>query len=422
MLYKPDRMERFAHLFFGRFRLVLVFVIFLIAGWLGRWHGFVAAIAAHLIFTAIASQFLIEVYDLPDRWQAFIAFLSYVFALGYPVLAIREGEIISKHTDSPVATIGGPGIVVIDSCSAAAVVGHEQARVLGPGTHMLRQGHRLQGAVDLRQQRGTYQLTEVFTKDGIQLTITFSVLYRIVQGEGILVRQARYEPSTPAVIRAILATHDWKAQTELLSKATVRDTIAQFDLDSLLGIVDTGEIPSDRLRALRRANGVLSEQVPRISLQEEIRSKLSAEAGQWGVEALKVTLDEVQMPDPARGRLLEAWGAHWKGVIQSSEAEVEAHAQITRAEGKRTAAKIEAEAIETKAEAEARAIQLTGQAVAQAQAELYRQTLAALQPLGRVLDDEYLLYLARALILKDVESLEKKFKARSGLAAKASGE
>ena len=186
--------------------------------------------------------------------------------------------------------------------------------------------------------------------------------------------------------------------------------------------MDTGEIPSDRLRALRRANGILSEQVPRISLQEEIRSKLSAEAGQWGVEALKVTLDEVQMPDPARGRLLEAWGAHWKRVIQSSEAEVEAHAQVKRAEGKRTAAKIEAEAIETKAEAEARAIQLTGQAAAQAQAELYRQTLAALQPLGRVLDDEYLLYLARALILKDIESLEKKFKARSGLAAKASGE
>jgi regulator of protease activity HflC (stomatin/prohibitin superfamily) len=275
----------------------------------------------------------------------------------------------------------------------------------------------LKGAVDLRQQKEEYELERVFTKDGIPLGVKVTALYRIIQGEGILVRQARYEPSTPAVVKALFSTQDWKTQTELLVKTKVRDTIARFDLEPLLGLVKPGEIPLEELQSLRRETDIPWQLVPRVPLQEELRGKADDEARHWGVEVLKVTLDEIRLPDDAREHLLAAWGVRWTEVVKSREADIEAHAAQKRAEGEREAARIRAEAIEITAEAEARAVQLKGEATAQAQAEIYRQKLAALQPLGRALKEEDVLYLVRALILDDVESLEQRLKAPANSAS-----
>jgi len=296
------------------------------------------------------------------------------------------------------AKMGGPGILLVGKGSAVLLERQKgQFRVVGPGSYFIDRADRVRGTVDLRLQRGEYELDDVFTRDGIPLHIKFTVLYRIIQSEEMLIKQGRYEPDLGAVIRALLSARDWMAQTEIVARARLRDTIAEYRLDDLHAAFPQEGVSEQE-----------SFQTPRVPLQEELETRLNEEAKDWGVEIARVTLDDIRMPEEVNKQMLEAWGAHWQDIVKSQEAETEARAAKTRARGqadafiieargKKNAAELAGKAMLTEARAKADASVIERRAEAEAIAEYVRRVLGAYQVGGRPLDETMLKDLLKAL-------------------------
>jgi regulator of protease activity HflC (stomatin/prohibitin superfamily) len=247
------------------------------------------------------------------------------------VQVVDDGRVVFSFPRSDTLKLMGPGVIIVNSGNAVLLENTGRlTRICGPGFLLTDRWEFICSVVDLRLQKGVYEPEEeILTKDGIPLRIRFTVLYRIMGDEVALIAEGRYRINQEAIRRAVLGAADWREQTEIVAKATLRDTIAGYYLDEIYDPRGVSFHGSDS---------------PRGPLQATLRDRLNDESQRWGVEIVKVTLDEIRMPDEVKHRMLEAWDVNWGQIIELAKARTETYALLTRAWGQ-TLALSEAEEV-----------------------------------------------------------------------------
>jgi regulator of protease activity HflC (stomatin/prohibitin superfamily) len=236
------------------------------------------------------------------------------------VQVVDGGSVVFSFPRSDTFKMMGPGIIIVNNGNAVILENTGRlTRIHGPGFLLTDRWEFISAILDLRLQKGVYEpKEEILTKDGIPLKIRFTVLYRLMGDEAVLIAEGRYHINEEAIRRAALGATDWCEQTEIVARATLRDTIAGYYLDE---IYDPRGI---------RFRGTDS---PRGPLQATLRDRLNLESERWGVEIVRVTLDEIHMPDQVKHRMLEAWDVNWGQLVELAKAMTETRSLLTRAWG-----------------------------------------------------------------------------------------
>jgi DNA-binding beta-propeller fold protein YncE/regulator of protease activity HflC (stomatin/prohibitin superfamily) len=206
----------------------------------------------------------------------------------------------------------GPGVVTIAGASAVAFeLRGRISRVSGPGTVSTEAGEVIRAVFDLRPQSRTLDQRDdvLYSREGIQLQIRLSLLYRIQQDEAALVTGGQYQVADETLRRATLnvAGYDWRAQTEQAAQAVLREVISSRFLEQIF---------DPRAEATEAF-------APRAPLQYEIQRRLTRVTERWGVEVLRVTLDEVILPPEVRQLLVETWNIQWHRWMARDQAQTE---------------------------------------------------------------------------------------------------
>lgn len=310
----------------------------------GLWATIPTVVGIWMAFAA-ARQLLI-VWRCGDRQRTWRLLLGFI-ATGYgrfrglfpglqgffSIQIISKGEMIYSSPPSKSIRMLGPGIIVLDSGNAVVLEKNGKiTRIAGPGIVKTQPFEVILAIVDLRVQKKTLQPTaELLTRDGIPIKVTATVWYRILGDDSALVEEARYNLDERAIRKAVLRAADWKEQTELVAKAALRDVIAEHRLNQIVY----------HPRALDHQDRT-GPMAPRVHLQEKVRAEADRQCRAWGVEIVRVTLDEISIPDAVKQRLLDYWDLDWHATVETFRTMTEVKAMLMKAQGQG-----EAEAIKT---------------------------------------------------------------------------
>ncbi len=161
-------------------------------------------------------------------------------------------------------------------------------------------------------------LEEAYTKDGIPLNITFTILYRLMpRAEDAIDWEKPYPVSKNAVVKAAYATFDWEMAVREEAKNLLRDRIAQMYLDEIYDPLNPETFP---LREIRT----------------DIRDRLAKFAWNWGLEIRAVQIVRLDMPDKVKEQMLRRWFEQWEARVAESKKQ----AMITLGEGEAEASRI----------------------------------------------------------------------------------
>jgi sugar lactone lactonase YvrE len=301
-----------------------------------------AAVMTVLAFGALLVAWIIGGLNVAPWWglkprQAIWLMLRTVGALFWPRrFNTAYQKVLDGSLDGPMR-VAGPGLVSIQGASAVALErGGRLSRVSGPGTVLTEPGEVIRNVFDLRPQTRQFDQTKeaVYSRDAIPLEVKFTLQYRIIQNEALLVTQGRHEVKDEALRRAALNANDWHAQTEHAARDVLREVITTRRVEE---IFDPRKIQI----------GITS---PRAPLQQEMRRRLGQLTPAWGVEVLSVTLDEIRLPAPVQQRLLQVWDVEWNRLVEVGRAQTEVWALQERRQFERDEERRQLEARLTQAQ------------------------------------------------------------------------
>jgi len=319
-----------------------------------------AAIAL-LLMLALASQFVLPVRTWEQRSAAFNRLLGHSVGARGPVVFITEGRARSAHDERDRQ---GPGVLVVDSASAAVLRTDVQfTRAVGPGVVFTQPGERLAEALDLRRQvrglggspeaagaPGPGQITSwALTQDGIPVATDLRVTFMLDSGhvtpprEGRIADLAPFEFNSGAAERAVYgrahADDEGVPWTDLPLRLAVelwRDRVKNRPLEELLS--DTPGVTS-----------------PLAAIQDEILARLTSHAMEGagddrrtrrvinrefellylrGVRVLSVSLYGLYLPREVREERMRRWRERWAGALQSALAGSEGATEASGHPGK----------------------------------------------------------------------------------------
>ncbi|MBN1889286.1 MAG: SPFH domain-containing protein [Thermoflexales bacterium] len=277
-------------------------------------------VLARLALLFLAANFVRAVYGLKtlDDGMEFVQ----ARLLGYSMLASRAVIKEGKHAlagDEVVARVGGPGRLIIHNDSAVVLeqVG-QLTRVLKTGRHPLRPFEKIYDIVDLRPQRWVHEV-EAMSKDGIPVNCQVDITFQIDDGGRRISQDEPFPATEQAILRAaadkrvrqtgqnrIHPVADWTRRAAETSEETLRDILATYLLDQLIG-------PAEPYMDHRRAE-ILSR------LRAELRQPFS----QLGLKLNRVELGEITVADEVLQNRIEAWRTLWKRWARGREAAGEA--------------------------------------------------------------------------------------------------
>lgn len=192
-----------------------------------RFDLLVLGLLGFLIWTGIFSQYVLPIQGGKDRWQIFNRLLLFMTGKHGMAMHVKEGRSI-QHPDEENRT--GPGVILVDSSSAAilerrilpygllmhlwlrliyfligyvrGLVNRKKAdkpvphyRVLGPGLHFTQAedfpklpkwDEKLHAVADLRPQVRGRSDVQGYTREGIELNTSISVIFTIGQNPEVL--------------------------------------------------------------------------------------------------------------------------------------------------------------------------------------------------------------------------------------------
>ena len=329
---------------------------FMIGGWLrspadmnmefalgGAWALLPVLLSMVMMFAA-ATQLLI-VWRCGDRthaWRLMLGFfISGIGRLQGLLLGLAQqffsiqiigkgGTMIYARPPSKSIRMLGPGMIIVDSGNALVLENTGKiTRIVGPGFVRTEPYEVISAIVDLTlQQRRLESSAEMLTRDGIPLQVTCTILFRILGDEAALLEKAEYRIDERAIRRAVLRAADWKEQTELVARAVLRDSIAGRVLDQIVYNPRQGD-----------GTGPLA---PRTQFQEAVRQEIDRQSRAWGVEMVRVTLDEIRIPDRVKERLLDYWDREWRYNVELFKAVSDVEVMLMKARGEGEAAQIQA--------------------------------------------------------------------------------
>ncbi|MEK7788044.1 MAG: hypothetical protein AAB658_21775, partial [Chloroflexota bacterium] len=216
---------------------------------------------------ALISQFVLPVQSREERRNVLDRLLRYVLGRHGPALFVKDAKLIASRgeTERP-----GKGVVLLDSCSAAALQRdtvakphtprlakflfwrrpgppkppRPQVRVVGPGI-VFTDGDeylRKENIIDLRKQSRSVSNVHALTREGIVVTATVSVTFQLNPPPETPGRHPRtaypFNPNSAfrAVYGRVVGAEETKHWTELplvIAKDLYRDLVARYKLDQL---------------------------------------------------------------------------------------------------------------------------------------------------------------------------------------------
>lgn len=269
-----------------------------------------------------------RLYDLPTRDEAAL-FLS---RLRSPEYSGEKAAPLLPHTleierpNSVLLRVGGPGKVKVEPYMAAVTEDNGRfARIISAGSYQLRPFEYVHTVLDLRPQERVVADAVVRTRDNIDLTVTFSIVYRIRTGDEQPSKTKPY-PYDEAAVRAaayaqtVLATGaaaTWDSRPAGTTRARLAAAVERLRLDELM-----------------HPPGRTDE--PYRTLQRGVWRAARAELANAGIDLLSVHIDRIQPPPDVEAQYIAFWRTHWQERVRLSKADGEATAveeiEIARAE------------------------------------------------------------------------------------------
>lgn len=288
-------------------------VIPVIVGW---WFAYQAAV-----------ETIERLYDLPDK-EAARAFLG---LLRSPNIYTKHGLPLHPQTleadraGSVLLRLGGPGKVKVESHMAAVTEDNGRfARILPPGSHQLQPFEFVHAVVDLRQQERTATAT-ARTRDNIDLTATFSVMYCIRRGDDPPT-ESRPFPFDETAVRAAAYAHTvmgdltastWENKPVSTARSKLAAAIGRYRLDEIMH-------PPGR------------SDEPYRTLQREVWRTARTELANYGIELISVHIERLEAHKDIEDLYIKYWQSRWEAQANLSRVDGEATAveeiEIARAE------------------------------------------------------------------------------------------
>ncbi len=197
-------------------------------------------------------------------------------------------QLMTVFLDNPVLTIVVVLVIILLLASVRVAQEYERAVVFrfgrqigmrGPGLYFLIPVAERAAVVDTRTITRQLDTQETITSDGVAVRLNAVVWYRA------------FDP-----IRTIISVRDWNDAVRQAAETTLRDTIGQNELDSLLK--------------------------DRASANATLKRLLTTTVATWGVEVSLVELKDLDIPE-----------AMQRAIAREAEAIREKRARIIKAEG-----------------------------------------------------------------------------------------
>lgn len=306
---------------------LIIFITGLFSGNVLR-HLLPVVIGAYFAYKA-AVHLVWQLYNFPNEKDArkFLRRLRSSGSTAESPLLVSADTLETSRQDFVILHTGGPGRILIKNSEVAVTeINDSLYRILPGGKHWLHPFEYIHTILDLRPQKRSAQNVLVRTKDGIPLTVTFHIHYRIKQGQPPT-RQNPY-PFDPAAVRLLAykitvtddtgRANDWKSMPLGLTKKMLNSAVKKYRADEILH-------PRGR------------EDEPYLALSQQLRQSAKAALDNNGIELLDVNIHSVELP----GEIEKPYMKHWK---------MQSDLQIKIDKANSTAATVEAE---EKARAEA---------------------------------------------------------------------
>lgn len=310
VMFQPAGIRLLFELFWRIFRHFIPVIV-------GGWFAYKAAILT-----------IDQLYDLSDKEAAgrFLSRLRSPMSLSRRPMNISRETLERDREQSAILGIGGPGkIAILPGNVAVTEVNGRKARILPPGRHILSPYEYVHTILDLQEQERTESEAKVRTKDNIDVTASFTVLYRIKRGENGPTKSNPFPFDEEAVQAAAYAqtvladgnVSTWESKPISTTRSKLAEVVAKYNLDELMHPVGRTDEPYRTLQreVLRIASGVLARN---------------------GIELLSVHIRQMLPQKEVEDQYIAFWRSQWGSRAKISEAEGEAKAieeiEIAKAE------------------------------------------------------------------------------------------
>ncbi len=262
---------------------VLRHFIPVIAGWWLVRHGVLAL--------------LVNLYDLPDLDAARLLLARMRAGGGGPVLTVRRETLQAKRDRDLLLQVGGPGPVRV---AGTEVIVTERSggygRVLGPGKHNLLAFERVVAILDLLPQEREAAEVALRTRDGIPLTTSLAVTFRVSRGGQEPTRSQPFPYDPDAVRRAAYANTvlpdgsvtGWENVPLATARGQLAAAVADLLLDDLIA------------PATESAD-------PHLTIKRRLEEGTAAALRDVGLELVGARLGPLELPDAVTEQRIAFW-------------------------------------------------------------------------------------------------------------------
>ncbi|GJM41559.1 MAG: hypothetical protein DHS20C20_18410 [Ardenticatenaceae bacterium] len=290
------------------------------------------AVGVGYYFARDAAIILVKLlYDLPDRAGA-RRFLSRLINSGSGSAAAPEitpTMLVEERDESVLLRVGGPGQVKVPTGHVMVTeLNGRFHRILSAGKHKLERYEYIHAVLNLQPQQRIMDEFTAYSRDGIELCVGLSIVYRIKIGSEPATRENPYPYDetavrTAAYLQTVLddkgTVSTWEDTPINMAKGTLAAILAGFRLDEIMTPATPGEEP---YRTLRN------------ELLRQLRLKLDG----MGIDLQAVGIHRVDLPDGVTDQYIDYWKSHWESQMLLEVIEGKA-----TAEEKMDVAKAEAE-------------------------------------------------------------------------------
>ena len=244
-------------------------------------------------------------YDLPDRAGA-KKFLNRLLGLATtPRLppVITPANLAAERQETVLLRVGGPGQVNVPAghVMVTELNGRFQ-RILSAGKHTLGRYEYIHAVLNLQPQERTLDQFTAYSRDGIELRVGLSIVYRLKMGSQMATKENPYPYDETAVRKVAYmqtVTDDkgtmvtWEDAPLGLARGTLSGMLAGYKLDEIIYPQRPGEEP---YRTLRN------------ELLRKLRTKLDG----MGIDLLAVGIHRLDLPDGVTKQYIDYWRSQWE--------------------------------------------------------------------------------------------------------------
>ncbi len=293
----------------------------------------VIAVAVGWYFAYDAAVLLVRVlYDLPDKASA-QKFLSRLLGMAGPSGNPPDvtPTTLANRSDSILLRVGGPGQVKVPTGHVIVTeLNGRFQRILSAGKHALGRYEYIHAALNLQPQRRTLDQFTAYSRDGIELRVGVSIVYRVRMGSQSATRDNPYPYDETAVrkVAYIQTVVDekgnvatWEETPINMAKGTLTGILAGYRLDEIIFPERAGEEPYRTLR-------------------NELLRKLRVKLDNLGIDLQGVSIHRLDLPEGVTEQYIDYWKSHWESqmllsLVDGQATEVE-EMDIARAEAEIT--------------------------------------------------------------------------------------